>query len=661
MPIIEGQLNLYTEVEDIQFPGVTEFIANTKTIQNHQAIFPLQTNFTANPKTYLSVETKLNIILEVIPSVAQNYYQQYEFRLLVDGSEIGIQSFNLDGNETTIGTNLTVTLSNPEDRGLITLDKEYELQIGVVDIPTQVVTWYTVLDLGRLEGGDFSLSWNDNSPGDTVNFNSSSQVDTRLEKAPILNTVFYDSSRLSLEIKDFEKVYDTNGKQYLTDLIPIGNMTLYTLFDRIYVSRCGFSEVVTNIPNYQIRRVDIGIGTSYNQSLAPYIGMFEPVIFSIGDVLWVISTVQTLPDDFPLPLAINIDEYQLLQASYDYKKIGGISLDYIENDLERMFRVNRVETETINEGELGTESYTSTDIEETWYDYYLTSRPDILVKSVLGSREETIHDWTLQIIYEDSIQYRYDAFGREVSSTQEIVSRVPTLADSSTYALQTIKDVETNNFYRAHPYRPAEQILAKTYRRVRGLMAIDTENQYFDQDFKQQAIDSHLSGTLTPEMTYEYGDIETVTETMQFLPNKMTRVQTRRVDHVRNIVDVNYTEPRPGENTIGNSSSAKPIIVIPEGTTILSGDPLETFSIGEVPLEIGIPLVKQILKRRQEKPYSFNVQFQGFVNGLRRGIPYSLLDRSAELIGALIVEGFNVKGSRTTYVTIDTNIRGRQI
>ncbi|MGB4823335.1 MAG: hypothetical protein WBP82_00330, partial [Leuconostoc mesenteroides] len=220
-----------------------------------------------------------------------------------------------------------------------------------------------------------------------------------------------------------------------------------------------------------------------------------------------------------------------------------------------------------------------------------------------------------------------------------------------------------NIFYGAHPFKPNEQIQKRLLKRVSGLIAVDSQNQYFGEDFQQDYLNAHRAGNLADGMTTITGAILTVDEQIIPQSNGQLRLSIRTTDHVRNIVTEDISEPRPGDGIVGSGGSSKPMLIFLNDTDILQGNRVENTSIGELPLEYGVPLVKRILKKRKDKPYRFNVDLSGFVPGIRRGLTSSVFHREDGLVGVMIIESYNLSGNTESNgaTNVDSNIRGQQI
>src|SRR6201990_1259793 len=117
----------------------------------------------------------------------------------------------------------------------------------------------------------------------------------------------------------------------------------------------------------------------------------------------------------------------------------------------------------------------------------------------------------MELIGRTTLTREFDGLGREIRATRWIRNRAPDLFFGGV-SLQLVKTKETKLQYLPHPFEPRREYLGKTARSESGLIAIDSENKYFDEDFEQDFTEAHKAGNLTEEMTTRQGAIKTVTE-----------------------------------------------------------------------------------------------------------------------------------------------------
>jgi hypothetical protein len=147
-------------------------------------------------------------------------------------------------------------------------------------------------------------------------------------------------------------------------------------------------------------------------------------------------------------------------------------------------------------------------------------------------------------------------------------------------------------------------------------------------------------------MTSEHGAIKTVIETYVQLGNGQMQVITESIDFVREISNTSNDVriANPSVNSI--SGKLKELIIWKDGQsfTARDGNPLEPFAVGELPLYFAFPLAVRTLDRREAKKEQGTLELSGYDSSIERGTYFGVLDRTGDLIGNFIVEGFSVTG-----------------
>src|SRR5690606_28065225 len=109
----------------------------------------------------------------------------------------------------------------------------------------------------------------------------------RLNRTAETNLIIYDPLKVTLDEADFDIIYDTDGRPYTTELLPINQLTLFKLFDEIFENRCDFADWDTNLPDFAITRADFRAGQPLIATINGIIGTTEPDYNELGNVLWI--------------------------------------------------------------------------------------------------------------------------------------------------------------------------------------------------------------------------------------------------------------------------------------------------------------------------------------------------------------------------------------
>lgn len=610
------------------------------------ARFRSRSRLTAVLRSRVGLDHSLNLIVDILPAISGNY-QNYTPRFSVDGVSIPIKSFNLNFPKNQIGSELSVQLARISDKSLMTGAASYKFEIGVSGIFT------TLFDTATLSGRAHSVGWSNNAPTDTFTVSCLSSLDDKLNKSPLEPVVAYDADRASVSQDEFETLYDTTGAAYPTELIAFRPLTLYALLNLI-AQRCGFAGYQTNIPNFQVRRVDFPIEQPLVQSIAGILGAFEPLFFELDDELWIVDASCVLPFGFPSARQVQTSVYRSASKQNNSLPVDAYLVNYTENETEGTAYNTRLEQETIETGDFGSAGFTSTVTERTVRDYYNSNQPNVITKSVVVSETVETTDDNSVLVHRVTDNFTYDSFGRQTASSRSVSSRVPDLSNSGNLNLITVREETISIEYGAHPFEPSRQIQKKATTVIRGLVAVDADNQYFDEDFKQDFLDAHRAGNLSETMTSEFGPLKTITETLKPLSNGQVKTLVRTIDHVRNVISSEIGEVKAGDASLSASASRqRKILVFPLDYSSTKDRRIEPFYIGELPLTLGIPLARRRLARRDGgRDGTITCEIIGIDLGIRRGASVEVTEREDASLGNYLVEGLSLSGGhRQEYLT----------
>lgn len=589
-------------------------------------------------------ELRLNVSL--LPSEPAANFQEVKARLLCDGEEIPIKRAALDAPPDQIGYRLDVTLARVSDRETVLSSENLEFQTGFVS--GGETSWHTRLSGGKLMNSSFQISWTGDAPGDELTLSALSNLSDKLQYSPEKNLTMYDPSRIDQVPENSEILEDTAGNQFPEELVPIMEMRLYDLFEEILVERCGFQSFRSNLPNYRIRIANFDITAGYFSGIAPHIGQFEPLIFEVDDVIWIVDASISLPAGFPAPETLSISRYTNLSLSQEFQNLDGFIVIYSEND-DGDFYVQRIEQTTESSGEFGDPNFTETEITRTFRDYRNFSNPQTTIRSELtGETRETYRN--SELIGRETLTRQFDGLGRENGSRLTSEALVPNLNENGTLLMQTVRIDDYSVFYAAHPFERGKQIQTRSIRQISGLIAVDEENTYFDQNFEQPFLEAHQAGNLASGMSTRFGGIKNISESIKVLSSGQVKLETRIEDLVRNVITSSSSEVKTGDVALNaQTTRQRRVMVLETDQSTRTGKPLQNFAVGELPLQFAVPLARRKIKRAKSSPGNIAAELPGVDLSIKRG-SIKLLEQRAGNLGSVLIEGF-----RETYDDLGTN------
>lgn len=656
---VDSFLRLYGEANVLiaaEVDGLTTLEAELATVFSPYCLVEGSTDIQANLRISKVETSDLELVVDIVPGLGElaSYVSNWLGRLIVDGQEIPIVDWTFDEAPNLVGGNLQVTLARPGDRSLITADSVIEFSIGrkIVDMGGSIVwdeaSLYTLLSSGSVRGYEFSVAWGTAGPTDVLRVRGALQLNDRLGRTPATDTIFYDSLRQSLTLDDFEALLDSEGRSYYPTLVPIVDMGLYDILQQVLVTRCGFSSFETNIPNYPVNRVDCRMGQGYFESIKGLFGMFEPAVFTDGDVIWLIDTSVVLPAGFPTPRAVAVSEYRTLSLTNAQERLDALLVQYVQQRLDYDYITTRTETQTQTSGEFGTDNYTSTLIERSFREYRKLSHPSVVIRSELYLEKRTTTGGGIigEIGYSEE-RYDYDSQNRLTQRTKTEQGRVPALTGPTLFALQDVRTETETYQYAVHPFQPRGSYLQEKNLLIRALIVTDSTNQQLGQDFKQEFMLAYRSGNLLDTMTTDFVDIKSRTELNEPLRDGSVRITTKEVDALVNSIISETREERPGDILInGMSPQQSQMLVFDDENTLRGLYRVDTVHLGELPVNILVPLARRILRARKKKAQTINCDAIGFDPILRPGMVISVTVRQAEALGNFIVLGRQLKGDK---------------
>lgn len=644
------------------FDGTGSFTANLNVFFHGYASFDGQSSFVANGELNVQETYELNLIVDILPASPAGNYIRQQGRLKIDGVEIPFITANYSEPEGTAGSDLQIQLARVADRNLLTSFSVIEFGIGrkIAGVWDES-TFETLLNTGELDSSNFSIGWQNNGPTDNVSFSSISGLSAKLNKVPETDLVIYDPLRTTINQTDFETLYDTEGRPYLTELRPIGGLSLYGLFTEVFVTRCGFSGYRTNLPDFPIQRVDCSFTNSYLESIRGYFGMFDPAILEVEGEIWIVDTTNVLPVGFPAPRSVNIFDYVNAGVSQNLRRVDAMLLTYTEDARNFDYTTNRSDIAfgVDDTGTFGQPGYTTTSYEKFFIQYRKFSQPAVVIKENLIRETRTTYDYLGTIIYETDERYFYDSSARINLRTKTVRQVVPEMPAATSFLNQQTSEENERFEYKSHTYKPREQYLGKRTLDIRGLIVNDNDNQQAGRPFTQDIVTATRSGNVSEGLTATYGPIKSVVETAS--PNRDGTVSIRsvEVDHLTGVVNNEINENRSGEIGLnGLSPKQNRILVFDAENALRTTERVESFHAGEMPLTTALPLARRVLKKRKTKSKALTMNVIGYDPGIKRGSIIAAKHRISADLGSFLISGRSVNIGRDG---VFMNLNGKEV
>lgn len=620
-----GAINLSGEIESAENTA-TGYVSLAGAINLSGAI---------NSIYYLPIEAPAPILNEV--SADAFSYECYTAELTSGGAEIDIKSFRVSAPRGQFGKTVSVQISGAD---LADADKNanYNFRLGKMRRPFDSPEWWNVLSAGEIFQRSFSQSWLNNS----LSFGAAAPLSDKLNRCPKRDLFVYDPAKVDFSIDELKPVYDTNGNSSTPAKRPISNLNLYNALQIALVEGCGFASFRTNIPNYEISRADFTMKGTWLDGVKGFVGVFEPLIFAVGNVVWLVDKTQAIPDEFE-PVAISPDDFlNWNQSLGDARPFDGFELFYVENKAQAQYFTERTETKPIPA------SGAKLEIERRYRDYRSVYNPAVVLATEQIAEERRTFNGGEEILRE-SWTKTFDSQGNISRQTSQELSFLPAPSNNWEGGLILAKETLARFGYGVNPDNPRETVQTSAVTEFRELVAVDTQQPYLNnEDFRQSALVAHDVGNLKTTMTYLPGlqRTKTIIETLETNGGQVS-TNVVEIDHIKNFAPASDNSVRTG--SVGKPALAnkqKSVYVLKPGLTLANrpGNPIEPFNVGELPARFGEPLAERVLARRGAKKESGSVEFLGYDESIERGTYFALLDEAGERIGIFVVEGFEITG-----------------
>lgn len=587
---------------------------------------------------------------------------RYRARLLADGAEVPISSFDLSAPEGMLGVSLSITLARP-NVSLITNASEIQFALGVWTGST--FDWVTMLSGGKLAGRELTIAVARGGPADSMKLSLYDTVGDRWTLAPEPPETLYDPDQVANPSPPDSRnlIVNTRGARIEPVSTPVSNLTIRKVLRRAYVEGCGFDHVVTNIPDFPVSEVTFSREGGFHEGVRPLLLLFDPVYFVEGNDLWIIDAGASLPAGLQpreLPLSAYVEATDTTPAR---RPVSSIIVAYRDSRAGGDYFTERLAQDDPQEtGTFGEPGYTRTETSRRVREYRDVNAPEVIVREEFVSEEVKTTDHQLNIIGRETQVDFFDVLGRKSSHQRTVESRVPDLAADGALTLQKIEEERYTIFYRAGAAGQDE--IASTVKELAGLVLVDSDRTYLGQPYEIPLDDAHFSGYLDPDagQSVEFKPIRTVTETYT-REGATTKLHRRPVNHLNNasVPEKPSSETRAGSTAVSRRSQGivRRMLTLPGAT---SGRVVPTFSADGLPGNLAIDLGWRKLASLNDPPRQLSAGLPLVVFDIRRGTPVRPHSRSG-ILGTYVITATHISGQSlgTHRQLITMSVSGKEL
>ena len=585
----------------------------------------------------------VDIMPAALAAALASHTRRYSARLTVDGTTVPILAAQISAPPGALGTELRVTLARA-DVSQVSATSTISFDIGVW--VSGAWTWINLITGGRMSERGAHYANQEGLPADAVEVAFVDVMGDRWNRRPNVPTTLYDPQIVdtpSVETISQETIYTAQGGPVAPLFQAIPGLTLGAVLGAAYVSGCGFSHVITNIDNYAVEEVTFSLTGGYDAAVRPLLAPYEPIVFVVGNDLWIVSLYNPLPAGFasrtfPASFVEAIDDQ--LPA---HEPVNAM-LARLKNNAPSDYYTERVESATESSGDFGTDSYTETNTQRRVREFRNFSTPTVIAREEEVSLTTTVTDSIGNEVSSDTRTNTFDALNRPTgyTHTQESLLPDPTNPDGDRILQTSLSETQTIT-YAQHPLYPNRDVQSRIETVASGLILTDPDNQYLGKDYKIPLHDAHKSGYVDPggNQTTEFGALRTVIETLRVNGGQVVR-DRRVINHVAGVEEPPTTQVLPGDASFDrrrDGQTRSVLLTISDGST--TPRRVEEFDATGLPYVIGFSLAQKRLARLNNPPRDISVNMPYCDPTMRRGIDLQIMGRSGA-IGTYIVRGYSI-------------------
>ena len=660
----------------------------------HRFIFPLTISILS-----LTGDVEPSVEVEQ-PGSTVGSFTNYEVNaeLRVNDSIVPISSFEYNEPSGKLGSILNVQLADPRPE-LIPIGASIEFALTVKT--TAGTSRKVLMKNGKLSGRDYKMSFKSGAaggPNDEVSFGAIDIIADRFTLAPRRPVIMFDPAKISfgdVQLRPVDAVLDEAGRPIMPVYEHINNLSMLKVLRRAYTDSGGYSmmsplspvifsslsqiqhllstpetdqvgmrfaNVLTNIPDYRIKRADFSIDGGWHSGAQPVVGMYDPLYLPLGNILYVLNIEFPLPFG-ALPRIITMSQPTALTQTLPFKSdTNAVTLTYQisanSDPTTDMYIVVEFEEETQETEDGSSETYIRTRylrkkmfadnsvVAEVVEEVMQETRTDFGTGRILSHRETT------QNFYDDDLKVGH------IKRVEGLILTGPTASPSLTTVLTETCQIT----WKEDPINLGQKIQTRNYTKVDGLVytQVDTYTRLNPVTGEEETVpymfpaisaqesgiianDDGVEGTTLSNMT-----IETTEETLRHVQGNQFDVSVVITNWLTKTVKRSTTSPRTGDTSSNPYASRSKTMLLRDEESELEIGPRIPIPVnaGELPRERAIALGELVLYRAKNPLNSTTLPLANVDFGLERGTVivgqtrYSYTKR--HIITGLSIKGVNL-------------------
>jgi hypothetical protein len=510
-------------------------------------------------------------------------------------------------------------------------------------------------------------------PNDSLSVVGIDNIGERWKLAPRVPVILYDPAFVTLQSNETDSnVNDEDGDRIFATTTAVPSLDLEYVLNYAYVDRCGFSEVITNIPNYRIPRADFSLNSSFHTIASSFYSIFNPIKFEDEDRLFIIDVFGEIPEGI-LSAARNVSVSKYISSSVQKPEIAVVNAVLLThkqptpqlNGVDEFPSnvTDRIDSESQDIGQPGAKGWINNQFKRYVKEFHededdlakITGEIVWKVETITTGKDESNVTRTL---LQEAQTDRYSNSWRLKLGYSKTTDAYTEDGDGGKL-LQNVQTETNIIIWQPSIKNPGEYEKLYSQTQIEGLIHVDGNFALDGDGFPIFETDTIAVPLLEASNNKEVpndsstsvmrGPISTTNETWRYTGTDQIEVHTQKINHLSGRVEVSpRTTEHIGTNAArvrnGEAFNTKQVLLTDPTSDLADGarEPI-SFDAGYVSYPIAKELALRALAEARNPRETVKVELARFDGGIRRGSIRNLVDRDGN-VKTVIITGFQIEG-----------------
>jgi hypothetical protein len=602
--------------------------------------------------------------------------KSYLPKLDINDSPVPLLGFSFSASASDLGVKADVTIADPSLE--INRGDQFDLTLRI-EFGSQPKSH--LIKNGIVAGNSKSIAANRLAgltvANDSFSITGIDSMGFRWKLAPRVPIIIFDPQSITLEGNELDSnVNDADGNRIYAEATWVNGLDLNYILNFAYVTKCGFDEVVHNLPNYRIPRVDFSLSSSFHSIVASFYSLFKPIIFEDDNRLFIIDVDGEIPGGILSGARlIEADGYiNYVNQNPETAVVNAVLLSHKEISFQGFGEdqfpdsvTHRTEVEFSDVGTPFTDGW-----QHTTFTRYIAEIHDDEDDPGRITSEITWRTQTVTSGFDEEGTYRElsneiqtDRYSNSWRLKLGYFKSIEAYVDDGSGSVLMQNVLTENNFliWRPSIVNPGEYEKVRSQTQVEGLVLIEGEEP--DQTLtplieaaRNKAVPDDGSAPI------ERRPISSSIEVWRYTGADQIEVHIQKIDQLTKRVESTKTVEHIGTNAArvrsGNTFNTKQVLLNDADSDLADGarEPI-SFDAGFVTYPIAKELAFRAMAEATTPRPRITCQLASFDAGIRRGSIRNIRDRDGNEVTAIIT-GYSITGTQAArgQILISQSIEG---